>query len=161
MISKILRKVVVVIFLCALSMAKAQEYKAGKFGKGLFYLEGEDTSWTMKIGLRFQTLLINNWDATNGLSNSESSMLIRRFRLKFDGYAFSPKLVYKLELGLSNRDQSGASQYTSGSPRYIMDAVYEFFWKFYFMVWANEIAWKDRTYYFFRRFTNGRLLFAK
>jgi len=126
------------MFLCALSNTNAQEYKAGKFGKGLFYLEGEDKSWTMKIGLRFQTLLINDWDATNGISNSESSMLIRRSRLKFDGYAFSPKLVYKLELGLSNRDQSGASQYTSGSPRYIMDAVVKWNFSGDFVLWFGQ-----------------------
>ena len=138
MISKIVRKALIIAFLCALSSVNAQEYKAGNFGKGLFYLEGEDASWTMKIGLRFQTLLINDWDATNGLSNSESSMLIRRSRLKFDGYAFSPKLVYKLELGLSNRDQSGASEYTSGSPRYIMDAVIKWNFSGNFVLWFGQ-----------------------
>ncbi len=138
MISKILRKALIIAFLCTLFSVKAQEYKAGNFGKGLFYLEGEDASWTMKIGLRFQTLLINDWDATNGLSNSESSMLIRRSRLKFDGYAFSPKLVYKLELGLSNRDQSGASEYTSGSPRYIMDAVIKWNFSGNFVLWFGQ-----------------------
>lgn len=50
-------------------------------------------------------------------------MLIRRSRLKFDGFAYSPKLKYKLVLGLSNRDMSGASAFTSNSLRYILDAV--------------------------------------
>ena len=84
----------------------AQKPNAPKFGKGLLNLVGKDSTWTMKIGARFQTLAIAGWDAENGLSNPYSSMLIRRSRLKFDGWAFSPKLKYKLELGLSNRDKS-------------------------------------------------------
>ena len=138
MISIILRKAFIIVFLCVSYNVKAQEYKAGNFGKGLFYLEGENNSWAMKIGLRFQTLLTNNWEATNGISNSESSMLIRRSRLKFDGYAFSPKLVYKVELGLSNRDQAGASPYTSNSPRYILDAVVKWNFSGNFVLWVGQ-----------------------
>ena len=40
----------------------------------------------------------------------------------------APKLKYKLELGLSNRDISGASEFTSNAPRYILDAVIK--WNF-------------------------------
>jgi hypothetical protein len=58
--------------------------------------------------------------------------------LKFDGYAFSPKLVYKIELGLSNRDISGATQFNRNTPRYILDAVIK--WNFYenFELWAGQ-----------------------
>lgn len=117
----------------------AQKSNAPKFGKGLFNLVGKDSTWTMKIGARFQTLAIAGWDAENGLSNPYSSMLIRRSRLKFDGWAFSPKLKYKLELGLSNRDQSGASIYTHNSPRYVMDAVLK--WNFH----GNFVLWLGQT----------------
>ena len=118
--------------------ANAQETNAPKFGKGLFNLIGQDSTWTMKVGLRFQTLATSKWDVNNGLSNPESSMLIRRSRLKFDGFAFSPKLKYKVELGLSNRDQSGASKYTSNAPRYILDAV--IMWNFHenFELWFGQ-----------------------
>ncbi|WP_091896135.1 porin [Polaribacter sp. KT25b] len=116
----------------------AQETNAPKFGKGLFNLIGEDSTWTMKVGLRFQTLAISSWDVENGLSNPSSSMLIRRSRLKFDGFAFSPKLKYKLELGLSNRDQSGASEYTSDAPRYIMDAVLKWNFSRNFVLWFGQ-----------------------
>lgn len=98
----------------------AQETEAPKFGKGLFNLVGKDSSWTMKIGLRAQFLATSTW--ADGETN-EANFLIRRSRLKFDGYAYSPKLQYKIELGLSNRDQSGASEFTSDAPRYILDAV--------------------------------------
>ena len=118
--------------------ANAQETNAPKFGKGLFNLIGQDSTWTMKVGLRFQTLATSKWDVNNGLSNPESSMLIRRSRLKFDGFAFSPKLKYKVELGLSNRDQSGASEYTSNAPRYILDAVLKWNFSGNFVLWFGQ-----------------------
>ncbi|TDQ32604.1 porin [Zeaxanthinibacter enoshimensis] len=118
----------------------AQETNSPAFGKGLFNLVGKDSSWTMKIGTRMQILSITNWDQNDGgnLADAESNFLIRRARLKFDGYAYSPKLKYKIELGLSNRDISGASQYTSYAPRYILDAVV--MWNFYenFELWAGQ-----------------------
>ncbi len=101
----------------------AQETNAPKFGKGLFNLVGQDSTWTMKVAARMQFLAIANFE--DGES-TESNFLVRRARLKFNGYAFSPKLKYKLELGLSNRDISGASEFTSNSPRYILDAVIKY-----------------------------------
>ncbi len=117
----------------------AQEANAPKFGKGLFNLVGKDSTYTMKIGARMQFLSTNSWDIEDGnLSNPESNMLVRRARLKFNGFAFTPKLKYKLELGLSNRDISGASEYTNNAPRYILDAV--IMWNFYenFELWFGQ-----------------------
>ncbi|NOY46794.1 MAG: porin, partial [Chlorobi bacterium] len=121
--------------LFTLVLINAQETAAPKFGKGLFNLVGQDSSWTMKIGARMQFLTIANWE--DGTTN-ESNFLVRRARLKFDGYAFTPKLKYKLELGLSNRDISGASKFTSNAPRYILDAVIK--WNFYenFELWFGQ-----------------------
>ena len=66
----------------------------------------------MKIGARMQFLALpigkNDWN-----NKAEANFLVRRARLKFDGYALTPKLEYKIELGLSNRDMSGASIYTA------------------------------------------------
>jgi phosphate-selective porin OprO/OprP len=134
----ILHKVVTLICICAFLSINAQESNAPKFGKGLFNLVGKDSTFTMKVGLRFQTLATSQWDADNGLSNPESSMLIRRSRLKFDGWAFSPKLKYKVELGLSNRDQSGASYFTHDAPRYILDAVLKWNFSGNFVLWVGQ-----------------------
>ena len=133
-----LRNVVILGCICAFLNVNAQESNAPKFGKGLFNLIGQDSTWSMKVGLRFQTLATSKWDVNNGLSNPESSMLIRRSRLKFDGFAFSPKLKYKVELGLSNRDQSGASEYTSNAPRYILDAVLKWNFSGNFVLWFGQ-----------------------
>lgn len=123
------------LILCVISFVQSQEINAPKFGKGLFNLVGQDSTWTMKVGLRAQLLGSSSWEENNG---NETSFLTRRARLKFDGYAYSPKLKYKVELGLSNRDLSGASQYTSNAPRYILDAVLQ--WNFYqnFELWFGQ-----------------------
>lgn len=118
----------------------SQETNAPKFGKGLFNLVGQDSTWTMKIATRMQFLSIATWDegADSGWVDPNQNFLVRRARLKFDGFAYTPKLKYKLELGLSNRDISGASSFTSNSPRYILDAVV--MWNFYenFELWVGQ-----------------------
>lgn len=123
-----------VILFTALSV-NSQEVESPKFGKGLFNLVGQDSTWTMKIGTRMQFLATSTWQEEG---ETESNFLVRRARLKFDGFAFSPKLKYKIELGLSNRDISGASQFTSNAPRYILDAVVK--WNFYenFELWFGQ-----------------------
>ena len=77
------------VLLISLSMvicfsAVAQETNAPKFGKGLFNLVGKDSTWSMKVGMRFQSLATSSWGVNGGLNNPAASMLIRRSRLKFD-----------------------------------------------------------------------------
>ena len=124
-----------VIAFFTLFIMNAQEINAPKFGKGIFNLVGQDSTWTMKIAARMQFLAVSTWP--EGQSN-ESEFLVRRARLKFDGYAFSPKLEYKLELGLSNRDISGASEFTSNAPRYILDAVIKWHFAPNFEFWFGQ-----------------------
>lgn len=129
-------KLSLIVLLMSLSISvMAQETNAPKFGKGLFNLVGQDSTWTMKIGTRMQFLAITNLE--DG-SSPESNFLVRRARLKFDGYAFSPKLKYKMELGLSNRDISGASEFTSNAPRYILDAVIKYNFAPGFELWFGQ-----------------------
>ena len=101
----------------------AQETNAPKFGKGIFNLVGQDSTWSMKVGARVQFLASSIWE--DGEAN-ETNFLVRRARLKFEGFALTPKLKYKLELGLSNRDISGTSKYTGNSPNIILDAVMKY-----------------------------------
>ena len=100
-----------------------QETNAPKFGKGILNLVGQDSTWTMNVAARMQFLATANFQEGE---SDESNFLVRRARLKFNGYAVTPKLEYKLELGLSNRDISGASEYTSNAPLYILDAVVKY-----------------------------------
>lgn len=119
----------------------SQENPSPTFGKGLFNLVGKDSTWTMKIAMRMQVLSAVSWDIKadgGGLVDPQQNFLVRRARLKFDGFAYSPKLKYKIELGMSNRDISGVSQFTSGAPRLILDGVV--MWNFYenFELWAGQ-----------------------
>ncbi len=119
---------------------QAQEVTEGKFGKGIINVVAKDSSYSMTFAVRFQSLFSSQWivNEDEGFQSGESNFLIRRARLKFDGFAFSPKLKYKFEVGLSNRDISGASVYNSNSPRLILDAVLK--WNFFenFELWAGQ-----------------------
>ncbi|TVZ56619.1 phosphate-selective porin O/P [Lutibacter sp. Hel_I_33_5] len=133
------KSILITLSMVAFLSVNAQETNAPKFGKGLFNLVGKDSSFTMNIGARMQFLGTSQWDSDGGLTNPESNMLVRRARLKFGGYAFTPKLQYKLELGLSNRDIGKASAFTNEAPKYILDAVVK--WNFS----GNWVLWFGQT----------------
>ncbi|CAI8402852.1 MAG: Uncharacterised protein [Flavobacterium sp. SCGC AAA160-P02] len=126
------------ISLLSFANVTSQEVKTPKFGKGLFKLVGQDSSFTMNISARMQFLGTSNWDFDNNLSNPTSSLLVRRARLKFDGFAYSPKLTYKLELGLSNRDIGKANSFTNDAPKYILDAVVKWNFSGNFVLWFGQ-----------------------
>ncbi len=109
------------------------QQKPQQFGKGFQYY-GADSSFYMKFGIRFQTLYSNEWtvrdDDFQYVEDHSSNFLLRRSRLKFNGYAFSPKLKYKMEFGLTNRDIGGGIDAEHNyAPRFILDAFLE--WNFY------------------------------
>ncbi|KAB1067994.1 porin [Tamlana haliotis] len=105
----------------------AQEIKTGAFGKGIFNVMGKDSTFSMKFAVRFQLLGYSSWIDDQP---ADLNFLVRRSRLKLDGFVYSPKLRYKFEAGFSNRDMSGGSDdFTHGSPRFIMDAFVD--WNFY------------------------------
>ncbi|MBL4663158.1 MAG: porin [Flavobacteriaceae bacterium] len=119
--------------------AEAQEISDAKFGKGLINFTAKDSSFSVKFAPRIQGRYIINWDHDgDNYGSGAQNFLIRRARLKFSGFAYSPKLKYKIELGLSNRDISGANQFNRDTPRYILDAV--IMWNFYknFELWAGQ-----------------------
>jgi len=83
-----------------------------EFGSGAKLL-AKDSSMYINVGLRFQNLVSAEWslaDVEKGYATDfDVNALVRRSRLKFDGWAISPKLIYKLELALSNRDNGGGN----------------------------------------------------
>ncbi len=103
-----------------------------KFGKGIQIL-GKDSTFQMKAAFRIQNLFSNEWtlenDELGNFTDHEAAFLIRRSRFKFDGWAYTPKLKYKFEIGLSNRDISGGGPETRNANRLILDAFVE--WNFY------------------------------
>ena len=122
------------------SIGLAQDTTNNKFGKGFYNVVAKDNSYSMKFAVRMQSLYTSEWNINDstGMGPGTGQFLIRRARLKFGGHAYSPRLKYKVELGLTNRDISGASPHTKGAPRIILDAVIK--WNFYknFTLWAGQ-----------------------
>jgi phosphate-selective porin OprO/OprP len=138
-----MKKLLLVTSICLLftvfSYSQDNTVKTSKFGKGIFHIVDKDSTWSMNFAARMQFLSNSNWEVSdNKLVNPTQDFLVRRSRLKFDGFAYTPKLTYKMELGLSNSDISGGSEFTSNTPRYILDAVV--MWNFYknFSLWVGQ-----------------------
>jgi hypothetical protein len=95
-----------------------------KFGEGINFM-AQDSSFALKLGGRFQTLFVAERSLA-GKSPIEKELMTRRFRLKMDGFAFSPKLVYKIELALSNRDNGSVIKQSSNAANIVLDAVLKY-----------------------------------
>ncbi|NIJ44251.1 hypothetical protein FHR24_000690 [Wenyingzhuangia heitensis] len=136
----------VILITLILSIAKlnAQEIGKNTFGKGIFNTISKDSTWSMKLGLRMQYLtsvgletdINNQFNFTQ--NNFKTDTKVRRYRLKFDGFVLSPKVKYKIELGMSNNDVGSASVYTKSGSKLILDAVLK--WNFYknLELWAGQ-----------------------
>lgn len=118
------KKAFLILLLFSCIVGSSQEIANTKFGKGMLNVVAKDSSWSVKFAPRIQLLSVfrKAYDGNN-YEKTQSNFMVRRARLKFSGFAFSPKLKYKLELGLSNRDIAGAPVYNNLTPRFILDAV--------------------------------------
>ena len=117
-----------------------------KFGSGINVMSA-DSSFTLKLGFRFQTLTTADWsleDLDEAYdSDFDANILIRRSRLKFSGWAVSPKLKYKAELALSNRDNGGGNVDEFGNAaNIILDAhlTYNFYQGLYVRLGQGKLA---------------------
>lgn len=126
---------VALILLCSISTTFAQDISNNKFGKGIKMM-AEDSSMALKFSLRFSTLYEGFYVPET--KDYQDNLLIRRFRLKFDGFVYSPKLVYKVEIGVSNRDIGGVSDFTNGAARLLLDAVLKWNFAGNFTLWFGQ-----------------------
>lgn len=77
-----------------------------EIGKGIAYRSpGEGFSLTMRP--RMQNLVAVSLDRSFGLDEIEAR--IKRLQVKFDGYVYSPKLVYAIQLGFTGRAANARS----------------------------------------------------
>lgn len=129
--------VISLLFVVCVSQA---QISAPKFGDGMLKFVGKDSTFSVKFAPRIQFRTISTWDYEGDkFGKPEHDFLIRKARLKFSGFAYSPKLRYKLQIGLSNSDISGASEFTGNAPRIIYDAVV--MWE----VFNNLELWAGQT----------------
>ncbi len=117
--------------------AFAQTIPTTKFGKGINFMAA-DSSMTMKLQYRMQNLFEVGYNGDN--EQTSVTAQVRRSRLKFSGYAYSPKLTYKAELGLTSRDISTGSEdgRTGGASRIILDAVLKYEFVKGWQVWVGQ-----------------------
>ncbi|MCB9225407.1 MAG: porin [Crocinitomicaceae bacterium] len=127
-----MKKIALIIVLFIMSFNAQSQVSNYKFGQGL-NIYGKDSSFYMKFGIRFQNLYSNEWNVRDDnfgtIEDYQANFMVRRSRLKFDGFAVTPKLKYKVELGLSNSDISGGdTPEHSNVARMILDAYVD--WNF-------------------------------
>jgi phosphate-selective porin OprO and OprP len=116
-------------------LSKAQDISNNTFGKGL-KMVAKDSTMALKFGLRFSTLYEGFYVPES--KKYSDNLMIRRFRLKFDGFIVSPKLVYKVEIGISNRDIGGIDENTNGAPRLLLDGVLKWNFAGNFVLWFGQ-----------------------
>lgn len=128
--------IVLAFISCVCLNLNAQESTSSSLGNGIVNLSNKDSTLTMKLSGRMQFLVNASFPENQP---NESSVSIRRARLKINGFAYSPKLQYELYLGFSNSDMDGASEFTANTPRFILDAVIK--WKFHenFELWFGQM----------------------
>ncbi|ELR69930.1 FmdC precursor [Fulvivirga imtechensis AK7] len=129
-----LKYVLIAFILCPLSIM-AQDKTSSTFGKGIRVL-AQDSSFYLKFGARFQTLYAGRLN----LETDEWSdkMMIRRSRLKFDGWAYDPRVEYKLELAVSNNDNGNISPESGMAANIVLDAVVKYNFAPGWEVWFGQ-----------------------
>ncbi|WP_235861437.1 porin [Pontibacter flavimaris] len=116
--------------------AQAQSVNDSKFGKGLQFIAA-DSSFSLKLGARFQTLYQGS--TTSGSGEWKDRLLIRRARLKLEGFAYSPKLEYKIALGLSNNDIGNDNpEMFDNANSIVLDAVAKWHFRPNWELWVGQ-----------------------
>ena len=124
------------LFLFLSHTVHSQHFQLDKFGDGI-RITAKDSSFYTKFSFRFQTLYQGRQEI--GTNNWNENFLIRRSRLKFDGYLLNPKIAYKVELGISNRDTRSRSIEQNGSTaNIILDAVIKWNFARNWYLWAGQ-----------------------
>lgn len=141
-VTKGFRSIFVVSFLFLTAYSANAQFKMSRFGKGL-NLMAKDSTFKLKFNARIQSLFVVEYDAANTdstINSTSTNFMIRRARLKFGGYAFSPKIVYKIELGLSGRDISPSKEDGLGgnAARIILDAVIKWNFAKSYEIWIGQ-----------------------
>lgn len=113
---------------------QSQDMSNNQFSKGLRIL-AKDSSFYLKAGIRFQTLY--NGELNLETDEYDDNIMTRRYRLKFDGFAYNPRLIYKLELGISNRDNA-SSTVGNTAASIILDAVLKYKFAPGWEVWLGQ-----------------------
>ena len=86
-------------------------------GKGVTF-QPKSKWYKMTLRFRMQNLLAFSFDRDFSLERTEAR--VKRLRLRFDGYIYSPKLVYSIQLGFTGYD---AKTLPNGNTNIVRDAI--------------------------------------
>ena len=86
-------------------------------GKGITFRPRNDW-FELTMRFRMQNLVVLSFDRDFSLTETEAR--VKRLRLRFDGYIYSPKLVYSIQLGFTGYD---AETLPNGNTNIIRDAI--------------------------------------
>ena len=86
-------------------------------GKGITF-QPKNKLYKMTMRFRMQNLLSLDFDRNFSLNETEAR--VKRLRLRFDGYIFSPKLLYSIQLGFTPYD---AQTLPNGNMNIVRDAM--------------------------------------
>lgn len=123
------------LFLCVSASAYSQGFADNKLGNGIRYT-AKDSSFSTQINVRFQSRYSGLMNLEN--SNYTDNFLIRRYRIKFKGFLYDPSIQYKIELGLSNRDQGNFYNENNGAANIVLDAVLKWEFREGWELWAGQ-----------------------
>ncbi len=86
-------------------------------GKGITF-QPKNKQYKMTMRFRMQNLLAMDFD--DNFSLRETQARVKRLRLRFDGYIFSPKLLYSIQLGFTPYD---SKVLPNGNQNIVRDAM--------------------------------------
>ncbi|MGL5273109.1 MAG: porin [Phocaeicola sp.] len=87
-------------------------------GKGVSFMP-KDSLFKMNIRFRMQSLAGASFD--DNFEHKQTDMMVKRLRLRFEGYMLTPKLTYMLQLGFTPYDTNTSS--TSDFLNIVRDAM--------------------------------------
>jgi phosphate-selective porin OprO/OprP len=105
-----------------------------RMGEGISFT-APDSSLKLTFNIRLQTLFTAEQPLTSG-APMEKQLAVRRFRVRLEGFAFTPKLEYKFQLGLSNQDNASVPG-QSGS-LIVRDAVLRYNFSKQTQLWLGQ-----------------------
>ena len=132
----ILKNFLISILILILPLTAFSQNVKSSFGKGIGFTPA-DSSFSVKFSTRFQTLYLGVQNLDNDTYND--ALLVRRARLKFEGFVYNPKVTYKIELGQSNRDTGGGNKAQfNNTSNMILDAVVKYRFSKGWTVWFGQ-----------------------
>lgn len=141
---KLTRYLIIALLLSFGSESFSQSKLETVYRKGIEFTAYSDSTkekavFKLKPGFRFQTRFETMGDVA-GKDKWDSNFLIRRARLKFDGFVLTPNLVYKIELGFSGSDMRTTSDFkeAGGAAKIIYDAVVKWRFQKNLTLWAGQ-----------------------